>query len=73
MIRPQTCPICKEELPPEIGAESPHFPFCSKRCKQIDLYRWSEGRYAIVEPLSPEQMLDAEMEGETDWPGDDAG
>ena len=30
------------------------FPFCSPRCRQIDLYRWSEGKYAIVEDRDPE-------------------
>jgi endogenous inhibitor of DNA gyrase (YacG/DUF329 family) len=30
-------------------------PFCSDRCKSIDLLRWSEGRYAIVEQLSPDE------------------
>jgi endogenous inhibitor of DNA gyrase (YacG/DUF329 family) len=68
MIRPQTCPICERELPPG-AAESPDFPFCSKRCRQVDLFRWSEGKYAIVEPLDPSQPLppdvdlDAEDEG----------
>lgn len=27
------------------------FPFCSKRCREVDLLRWSKGTYAIVEPL----------------------
>ncbi len=62
MIRPQTCPICGKELAPEAAAESPHFPFCSERCRLVDLYRWSEGQYAIVDPLTPEQQLEAEME-----------
>ncbi len=49
MIRSQTCPICKKRL--TIDASSPLFPFCSDRCRQVDLYRWAEGKYAIVEPL----------------------
>jgi len=51
MIRRQTCPICERELP--ANAEAPHFPFCSPRCKQVDLFRWAEGRYAIVDDLDP--------------------
>ena len=42
------------------------FPFCSERCRQIDLYRWSEGKYAIVEPIDPEsidpELIDAEQD-----------
>ena len=36
------------------------FPFCSERCRQVDLLRWSQGKYAIVEPLDPRQ-LDSEL------------
>ena len=73
MIRPQTCPICDTELATNAATQSPLFPFCSRRCKLIDLYRWTEGQYAVVEPLTPEQMreetgvLDPEVfEGETE-------
>jgi endogenous inhibitor of DNA gyrase (YacG/DUF329 family) len=59
MIRPQTCPICGKELIANAALESDWFPFCSKRCRQIDLYRWSEGKYAIVEPLTPEHLEEA--------------
>lgn len=52
MIRPQTCPICEKELGPE--SEST-FPFCSKRCSQIDLLRWSKGDYSIVQDLDPRE------------------
>jgi uncharacterized protein len=37
----------------------PHwFPFCSERCRQVDLLRWSQGKYAIVEPLTPEKLAE---------------
>lgn len=54
MIRPHTCPICHVELPPG-AAESRWFPFCGERCRNVDLYRWGRGRYAIVEPLPPDE------------------
>jgi endogenous inhibitor of DNA gyrase (YacG/DUF329 family) len=31
-------------------------PFCSTRCRQIDLYRWLTGRYAIVDALDQERL-----------------
>lgn len=58
MIRPQTCPICNAELPPQAAAESPLFPFCSPRCKQIDLARWCDGKYAVVEDLGFEDLVE---------------
>lgn len=59
MIRTLTCPICKKEATPASDAEARWLPFCSERCRNVDLYRWSEGRYAIVEPLIPSE--DAEV------------
>jgi endogenous inhibitor of DNA gyrase (YacG/DUF329 family) len=64
MIRPQTCPICGKELPPQTAADSPLFPFCSLRCQQIDLWRWCEGKYAVVEPLTIERRLAEQGESE---------
>lgn len=67
MIRPLTCPICQKPLPPQAATESKHFPFCSARCRQIDFFRWSEGKYAIVESLDrrmiePREQSDDEGE-----------
>jgi uncharacterized protein len=38
------CPICKRETPHE---GNPYRPFCSERCKLLDLDNWLEGRYRI--------------------------
>ena len=38
------CPICKRETPFE---GNPYRPFCSERCKLLDLSNWLEGRYRI--------------------------
>lgn len=59
MIRPMTCPICEKSLPPEIDGTHNLFPFCSSRCKQVDLYRWFSGDYAVVETLTPEKTFEA--------------
>ncbi len=56
MIRPQSCPICDKVLPLDAAASSNDFPFCSERCRNVDLLRWSDGRYAIVEPLDPDAI-----------------
>lgn len=40
------CPICKRET---TSAPKPYRPFCSARCKLIDLDHWLEGRYRASE------------------------
>jgi endogenous inhibitor of DNA gyrase (YacG/DUF329 family) len=54
-----TCPICHKDLPAGADRDSPLFPFCSRRCKEVDLFRWTEGRYAVVEPLTIERLIEA--------------
>jgi len=51
------CPICDTKMEGESIAEWPFFPFCSKRCKTIDLGRWLKGAYA-VEAVEPEDHDD---------------
>lgn len=63
MIRPQTCAVCDKELPPGASTDSPLFPFCSRRCQQIDLLRWCEGKHAITEHLTPDRLVQ-ELSGE---------
>jgi endogenous inhibitor of DNA gyrase (YacG/DUF329 family) len=64
MISPMTCPTCGKELPPAINGESALFPFCSVRCKQVDLLRWMNGEYAIVEPMNAAHWEEALGESE---------
>lgn len=46
MIR-ASCPICQRSLEGPSLAELPYFPFCSRRCKLVDLGRWFGSEYAI--------------------------
>lgn len=41
-------------MPGNPAVSGEHFPFCSGRCREVDLYRWSVGSYAIVEDVDPE-------------------
>jgi endogenous inhibitor of DNA gyrase (YacG/DUF329 family) len=45
------CPICR-------GATDPGYrPFCSRRCADLDLARWLNGRYAV--PAAEEDAPEA--------------
>jgi hypothetical protein len=43
------CPICKKGV--RFG--DPYMPFCSERCRLIDLGKWADEEYRI--PVSSEQ------------------
>jgi hypothetical protein len=41
------CPICKKT----VKSTDAEFPFCSERCRTIDLGKWASGAYVISSPL----------------------
>ncbi|MGD1277364.1 MAG: DNA gyrase inhibitor YacG [Tepidisphaeraceae bacterium] len=43
------CPICKKEVTAadDPRAPNPFFPFCSDRCRLVDLGRWLDEKYRI--------------------------
>lgn len=54
------CPVCKTEVSWEGNAFR---PFCSERCRLIDLGAWVEGKYRIpAEELKPK----ADRENDSD-------
>ncbi len=62
------CPVCKKII--DAGSErrcreGSFFPFCSQRCKLIDLGRWLDAEYKIVSKPGDEDVADT-GEGPTD-------
>ena len=43
------CPICKKDA----VEDNQFFPFCSERCKIIDLGNWASEKYVISTPVQP--------------------
>jgi endogenous inhibitor of DNA gyrase (YacG/DUF329 family) len=41
------CPVCKKA----VKSTDSDFPFCSDRCRVIDLGKWSSGSYVISSPV----------------------
>jgi endogenous inhibitor of DNA gyrase (YacG/DUF329 family) len=37
----------------------PEFPFCSERCRVIDLGKWASGAYVISSPLNDPETDDS--------------
>jgi endogenous inhibitor of DNA gyrase (YacG/DUF329 family) len=46
------CPICRKETTYQ---GNPYRPFCSERCRMLDLDNWLSGRYRI--PVSQEREV----------------
>jgi uncharacterized protein len=42
------CPTCKNP----VRRQDPDFPFCSERCRLIDLGKWASGAYVISSPVT---------------------
>lgn len=60
------CPICQENV--EWNSESKFKPFCSERCKMIDLGDWASEKHAIpVKPEFDHETLDTEGFDEGDF------
>ena len=62
MPRAVKCPRCRKETPWE---NNPYRPFCSERCRLIDLGAWAQERYRI-----PAEEADDEIDVGND-DGDD--
>ena len=48
------CPICKA---PTDSAAHADFPFCSERCRLLDLGNWAAERYVVSEAVFDEDDL----------------
>jgi len=53
------CPICDKKMDGQGPKEWPDWPFCSPRCRMVDLGRWLGGSYRIESPASPDDEEDS--------------
>jgi endogenous inhibitor of DNA gyrase (YacG/DUF329 family) len=62
-----SCPICRRG----VEADAPSRPFCSPRCKLVDLGNWLDGSYRVPgRPADPEEIVEAVKAERTGEPGD---
>jgi endogenous inhibitor of DNA gyrase (YacG/DUF329 family) len=62
------CPICKREFE---SSTSTALPFCSDRCRTIDLGRWLSETYSMPDPEAdelPDDRPGAEQDGTSHEP-----
>ncbi len=48
------CPTCCKI----VLRDEPDFPFCSDRCRVIDLGKWASGEYRITSPILDPDLLE---------------
>jgi endogenous inhibitor of DNA gyrase (YacG/DUF329 family) len=63
------CPTCKTLVTPA----DENFPFCSDRCRLIDLGKWSSGEYRISSPILDPEVLEGLDQGSNRRRDDDDG
>ena len=50
------CPSCKRPTDSELDCD---FPFCSERCRLLDLGAWASEKYVVSDPIFDEEELAA--------------
>ena len=55
-----TCPTCSQRV--KWTASNPDRPFCSERCKLIDLGAWADGSHAIAGDPAEDDVLSGDLE-----------
>lgn len=57
-VRSLRCPTCRKI----VLRSEPDFPFCSERCRLIDLGKWASGGYVISTPITDPEALESVRE-----------
>jgi uncharacterized protein len=53
-LKTMRCPTCGAHVKPK----DEDFPFCSDRCRKIDLGKWAMGVYKITSPIVDPEVLE---------------
>lgn len=56
------CPVCKKTV--SLAPRDEHFPFCTERCRTIDLGRWLDDRYMVDMKTGTLGLIDEDAEVE---------
>ena len=53
MAKLDICRTCGRELAARAKQDSPWYPFCSRRCRWVDLGQWFDQKYHLAETKGP--------------------
>ena len=65
-VRSLRCPICRKI----VLKSEPEFPFCSERCRTIDLGKWASGGYVVSTPMSESDSISDSETGDSNYPNE---
>lgn len=52
------CPICQKP----VAFTDPEMPFCSERCRLLDLGNWADEKYVISSPIESSNAFEPDEE-----------
>ncbi len=61
------CPTCSKI----VLRDDPDFPFCSDRCRLIDLGKWASGGYVISSPITDPEDIERVQKSQEERHRDD--
>jgi uncharacterized protein len=61
----RNCPICRKPTDSETDAD---FPFCSERCRTLDLGNWASEKYVVSDPVFDEDGQEDATPADPDEP-----
>ena len=61
------CPICRKPTDSENNSD---FPFCSERCRVLDLGNWASEKYRICQPIFDESEFEGADHLSSNSPGE---
>lgn len=64
--RKHACPVCGAPTVPKVPKVPKDWPFCSRRCADVDLGRWLKGSYRIPTEERPADGPGPDSDAEDD-------
>lgn len=58
------CTTCGKPVPSAKSDRPRWYPFCSQRCKLIDLGKWFNEEYRVSDPIKPSETIEDLPDGE---------
>lgn len=58
------CPECGKSS--RFDQSNPHRPFCSERCKMLDLGAWASESYAVPGPEAADELMSEDIPDQDD-------